>query len=40
LVGRVYELFLGGFSAMQGKAGGEQFTPRSMVTLILELIEP
>ncbi|MEX1117870.1 MAG: type I restriction-modification system subunit M N-terminal domain-containing protein [Terrimicrobiaceae bacterium] len=39
-LGRVYEFFLGEFSAMQGKAGGEQFTPRSMVTLMVEMIEP
>ena len=39
-LGRVYEFFLGEFSAMQGKAGGEQFTPRSMVRLMVELIEP
>ena len=40
LLGRVYEFFLGEFSAMQGKAGGEQYTPRSMVTLLVEMIEP
>jgi len=40
LLGRVYEFFLGEFSAMQGKAGGEQYTPRSMVTLMVEMIEP
>jgi type I restriction enzyme M protein len=39
-LGRVYEFFLGEFSAMQGKAGGEQFTPRSMVTLMVDMIEP
>lgn len=40
LLGRVYEFFLGEFSAMQGKAGGEQYTPRSMVSLMVEMIEP
>ena len=40
LLGRVYEFFLGEFSAMQGKAGGEQFTPRCMVKLMVEMIEP
>jgi type I restriction enzyme M protein len=40
LLGRVYEFFLGEFSAMQGKAGGEQYTPRCMVTLMVEMIEP
>jgi type I restriction enzyme M protein len=40
LLGRVYEFFLGEFSAMQGKAGGEQYTPRCMVSLMVEMIEP
>lgn len=40
LLGRVYEFFLGEFSAMQGKAGGEQYTPRCMVTALVEFIEP
>ncbi len=40
LLGRVYEFFLGEFSAMQGKAGGEQYTPRSIVSLMVEMIEP
>ena len=40
LLGRVYEFFLGEFSAMQGKAGGEQYTPRCMVTMMVEMIEP
>lgn len=39
LLGRVYEFFLGKFSAMQGKAGGEQYTPRCVVTLLVEMIE-
>ena len=39
-LGRVYEFFLGEFSAMQGKAGGEQYTPRCMVTMMVEMIEP
>lgn len=40
LLGRVYEFFLGEFSSMQGKAGGKQYTPRSIVTLMVEMIEP
>ena len=40
LLGRVYEFFLGEFSAMQGKAGGEQYTPRCVVNLLVEMIEP
>lgn len=40
VLGRVYEFFLGEFSSMQGKAGGEQYTPRCIVKLMVELIEP
>ena len=40
LLGRVYEFFLGEFSAMQGKAGGEQYTPRDIVATLVEMIEP
>ncbi|MEM5536567.1 class I SAM-dependent DNA methyltransferase [Neptuniibacter pectenicola] len=40
LVGRVYEYFLGKFAASEGKGGGEFYTPKSVVTLIAEMIEP
>ena len=40
LVGRVYEYFLGKFAASEGKGGGEFYTPRCIVTLITEMIEP
>jgi type I restriction enzyme M protein len=40
LLGRVYEFFLGEFSSMQGRTGGEQYTPRPIVTLMVEMIEP
>lgn len=40
LVGRVYEYFLGKFAATEGKGGGEFYTPKSVVTLIAEMIEP
>ena len=40
LVGRVYEYFLGKFAANEGKGGGEFYTPKSIVTLIAEMIEP
>lgn len=40
LVGRVYEYFLGRFAATEGKGGGEFYTPKSIVTLITEMIEP
>jgi type I restriction enzyme M protein len=40
LVGRVYEYFLGKFAASEGKGGGEFYTPKSIVSLIAEMIEP
>lgn len=40
LVGRVYEYFLGNFAATEGKGGGEFYTPKCVVNLIAEMIEP
>jgi type I restriction enzyme M protein len=40
ILGRVYEYFLGRFAAAEGKAGGESYTPRSVVKLLVEMIEP
>lgn len=40
ILGRVYEYFLGKFAAAEGKLGGEFFTPRSVVRLLVEMIEP
>ncbi|HIF9530609.1 TPA: N-6 DNA methylase [Photobacterium damselae] len=40
LVGRVYEYFLGRFAATEGKGGGEFYTPKSVVTLLAEMLEP
>ena len=40
ILGRVYGYFLGRFAAAEGKAGGESFTPRSIVKLMVEMIEP
>ncbi len=40
ILGRVYEYFLGKFAAAEGKLGGEFFTPKSVVTLLVEMIEP
>lgn len=40
VVGRVYEYFLGKFAATEGKGGGEFYTPKSVVNLIAEMIEP
>jgi type I restriction enzyme M protein len=40
VIGRVYEYFLGRFASAEGKAGGEFYTPRSVVRLLVEMIEP
>ncbi len=40
VLGRVYEYFLGRFANAEGKAGGEFYTPRSVVRLLVEMIEP
>ena len=40
IVGRVYEYFLGKFAAAEGKGGGEFYTPKSVVTLLVEMLEP
>jgi type I restriction enzyme M protein len=40
VVGRVYEYFLGKFAASEGKLGGEFYTPKCVVNLITEMIEP
>jgi type I restriction enzyme M protein len=39
-VGRVYEYFLGKFALAEGKGKGEFYTPKSIVNLIAEMIEP
>ena len=39
-LGRVYEYFLGKFAAAEGKLGGEFFTPRSVVRVLVEMLEP
>ena len=40
LLGSVYEYFLGKFARAEGKLGGEFYTPRSVVELIVAMIEP
>lgn len=40
LVGRVYEYFLKKFAIKEGKGKGEFYTPKTIVNLIAELIEP
>lgn len=38
--GQIYEYFLGKFALSEGQGGGEFFTPRSVVRLMVEIIEP
>jgi len=40
ILGRVYEYFLGGFAGAEGKRGGEFYTPRSVVRLLVTMLEP
>jgi len=40
ILGRVYEYFLGQFANAEGKKGGQFYTPRSIVKLLVEMIEP
>ena len=40
LLGRVYEYFLGQFASVEGKGGGEFYTPTSIVKTLVEMIEP
>ncbi len=40
LFGQIYEYFLSEFAHNEGQKGGEFFTPRSVVRLMVEIIEP
>lgn len=40
IIGRVYEYFLSKFAIQEGKSKGEFYTPKSVVNLIAEMIEP
>lgn len=40
LIGRVYEYFLDKFAIAEGKGKGEYYTPKTIVNLIAEMIEP
>jgi len=40
ILGHVYEYFLGQFALAEGKQGGQYYTPKSIVTLIVEMLEP
>ena len=40
LLGRVYEYFLSAFASAEGKRGGEFYTARCVVKLLVEMLEP
>lgn len=40
VLGRVYEYFLGQFASSEGKRAGEYYTPRSVVSLLVDMLEP
>ncbi|MCW6159509.1 MAG: N-6 DNA methylase [Candidatus Micrarchaeales archaeon] len=40
ILGRVYEYFLGQFASAEGKKGGQFYTPKSIVNLLVEMLEP
>jgi type I restriction enzyme M protein len=39
ILGHVYEYFLGQFASAEGKKGGQYYTPKSIVTLIVEMLQ-
>jgi len=40
ILGHVFEYFLGQFALAEGKLGGQFYTPKSVVTLLVEMLEP
>ena len=40
VLGRIYEYFLGQFAIMEGRRGGEFYTPRQVVRLLVEILQP
>jgi len=40
VLGQVYEYFLGQFALAEGKKGGQFYTPRSVVKLLVDMLEP
>ena len=40
LIGRIYEYFIGEFASSEGKRGGEFYTPQSIVSVMVEMMEP
>jgi len=40
ILGKVYEYFLGEFASLEGKKGGQFYTPKRIVQLLVNMIEP
>ena len=40
ILGHVYEYMLGQFALAEGKKGGQYYTPKSIVSLIVQMLEP
>lgn len=40
ILGHVYEYFLGQFALAEGKKGGQYYTPKSIVSVVVEMLEP
>ena len=40
VLGHVFEYFLGEFALKEGQKGGQFYTPKSVVTLLVEMLEP
>ena len=40
ILGQVYEYFLGQFALAEGKKGGQFYTPRSVVKVLVEMLQP
>ena len=40
ILGHVYEYFLGQFASAEGKKGGQFYTPKSIVNLMVEMVQP
>jgi type I restriction enzyme M protein len=40
MFGQIYEYFLGNFALAEGQGGGEFFTPRSVVRLMVDIVAP
>ena len=40
ILGHVYEYFLGEFASAEGKKGGQFYTPKSIVSLMVEILQP